>query len=63
MNKHFFISVVPWLQNGFATIFTDITERKQVEKALNDSLEWQESIFEGSRDAIFISDYVSGLDS
>ena len=59
MNKHFFISVVPWLQNGFATIFTDITERKQVEKALNDSLEWQESIFEGSRDAIFISDYDS----
>ncbi|MGA7720145.1 MAG: PAS domain S-box protein [Ignavibacteriaceae bacterium] len=59
MNKHFFISVVPWLQNGFATIFTDITERKQVEKALKDSLEWQESIFEGSRDAIFISDYDS----
>jgi PAS domain S-box-containing protein len=59
MNKHFFISAVPWLQNGFATIFTDITERKEVEKALKESLEWQKSIFEGSRDAIFISDHDS----
>ena len=31
MNKHFAISAVPWQENGFATIFTDITERKKTE--------------------------------
>jgi PAS domain S-box-containing protein len=34
MDKYFEISVAPWLNNGFATIFTDITERKRVEMAL-----------------------------
>ena len=29
MDKHFAISAAPWQENGFATIFTDITERKQ----------------------------------
>ncbi len=41
------------------TIATDITERKHAEKELKESLAWKESIFEGSRDAIFISDYDS----
>jgi PAS domain S-box-containing protein len=34
MNKHFAISVAPWRESGFATIFTDISERKQAEEAL-----------------------------
>jgi len=42
MGKHFNISVVPWNKNGFATIFTDITQRKNNElqlKQFNKSLE------------------------
>ncbi len=42
MEKHFNISVVPWNKNGFATIFTDITQRKNNEmqlKQFNKSLE------------------------
>lgn len=31
MDRHFSISIAPWGNNGFATIFTDITERKRVE--------------------------------
>jgi PAS domain S-box-containing protein len=34
MGRHFDISVAPWGKNGFATIFTDITERKQAEEEL-----------------------------
>jgi two-component system, cell cycle sensor histidine kinase and response regulator CckA len=34
----------------------DITERKQAEEKLRKTLEWQRAIFEGSRDAILISD-------
>ena len=40
----------------FAHIFTDITESKQAEDNLGQALDWQEAIFEGSLDAIFISD-------
>ena len=32
MDKHFDISVFPWETDGFATIFTDITERKRAEE-------------------------------
>ncbi|MFA5850582.1 MAG: AAA family ATPase [Bacteroidales bacterium] len=31
MDKHFAISATPWQENGFATIFTDISARKQTE--------------------------------
>lgn len=34
----------------------DITERKQAEEKLKKALEWQRALFEGSRDAILISD-------
>ena len=34
----------------------DITARKQAEENLKQALEWREAIFEGSRDAVFISD-------
>ncbi|HZY24467.1 MAG TPA: PAS domain S-box protein, partial [Bacteroidales bacterium] len=45
----------------FAHIFTDITERKQAEDSLRRALDWQEAIFEGSLDAIFISDRNANL--
>jgi PAS domain S-box-containing protein len=37
----------------------DISERKRAESGLRQVLEWQQAIFEGSRDAIFISDQES----
>ena len=37
MGKHFAISVAPWRDSGFATIFSDISDRKRVEKALRES--------------------------
>lgn len=44
------------LSNGtFLAMVRDITERKQAELAIAQVLEWQEAIFEGSRDAVFIS--------
>jgi PAS domain S-box/PAS domain S-box/PAS domain S-box len=39
----------------------DITESKQSEMALKQAIEWQQKIFEGSLDAIFISDADSCL--
>ena len=37
-------------------IYRDISDRKQAEASLKQALNWQQTIFEGSRDAIFISD-------
>jgi PAS domain S-box-containing protein len=37
LDKHFAISAAPWRESGFATIFTDITERKQAEETLRTS--------------------------
>lgn len=34
----------------------DITTRKRAEESLKQALDWQEALFEGSRDAIFVSD-------
>ncbi len=39
----------------------DITERKKSEASLRQALEWQEAIFEGSRDAVLISDMSARL--
>lgn len=42
LNKYFFISVSPWGDDGFATIFFDITDRKKMEddlKEKSDNLE------------------------
>ncbi|HUI28885.1 MAG TPA: PAS domain S-box protein [Candidatus Acidoferrales bacterium] len=48
------------LSNGnHLAIIRDITERKQAELAITQVLEWQEAIFEGSRDAVFISNLQS----
>jgi len=41
---------------GAVIISEDITERKRAEASLEQALNWQQMIFEGSRDAIFISD-------
>lgn len=35
LDKHFGISVAPWHENGFATIFLDISDRKKAEAEIN----------------------------
>jgi PAS domain S-box-containing protein len=40
----------------YLSVHSDINKRKQAEEDLKQSLDWQKAIFEGSRDAIFISD-------
>jgi PAS domain S-box-containing protein len=40
----------------YLSVHSDINKRKQAEGDLKQSLDWQKAIFEGSRDAIFISD-------
>jgi two-component system, sensor histidine kinase and response regulator len=48
LNKHFSISVVPWRETGFATIFSDISARKNAEQALHEAeLRWKFAL-EGS---------------
>jgi len=47
LDKYFFISVSPWGNNGFATIFFDVTERKKTEEELltnNKNLEKMNSL-------------------
>lgn len=41
LDKHFEMSIVPWEVNGFATILSDITERKKAEQSLKHQLESQ----------------------
>jgi len=61
---------VKWVEIGAVSIewegrpatlnfLSDITERKSAEEALRRALALQEAIFEGSRDAVFISDAAS----
>ncbi len=41
---------------GRVISFRDVTDQRRTEEALRDSLAWQQAVFEGSRDAVFISD-------
>ena len=44
------------LEAANAALQADIAERRRTEDELRQALAWQEALFEGSRDAIFISD-------
>jgi PAS domain S-box-containing protein len=41
---------------GFLGVSTDLSEKKRIEKDIHRALAWKTAYFEGSRDAIFISD-------
>jgi PAS domain S-box-containing protein len=53
MDKHFSISVSPWGPEGFATIFTDITERKRIDDVLHESENKYRMIFENIQDVFY----------
>lgn len=48
MDKHFEISTAPWGYRGFATIFSDISERRRMEKELFESEKKYRLIFDNS---------------
>jgi PAS domain S-box-containing protein len=53
----FLFDLVPVIEGGYVNSYgTDITEHKKAEQNLARALAWQEAIFEGSRDAVFITD-------
>ncbi len=56
MKKHFHISVYSPNKGKFATVFSDITERKQTEKVLKKSEERLKILFDSAPDAYYIND-------
>jgi len=53
-NKYLKISAAPWGNNGFATIFSDITLRKKVEERVRKSEERYRLISENAEDLIWL---------
>ena len=56
LDKHFEISVAPWGNRGFATIFSDITESKKKEDALRESQQQLSDIIDFLPDATLVID-------
>ncbi|MBU1041503.1 MAG: PAS domain S-box protein [Proteobacteria bacterium] len=56
MGRHFIISVAPWGEDGFATIFSDITDRKVAEQALSIKTQELELYFKNTQDMLCIAD-------
>jgi PAS domain S-box-containing protein len=56
LDKYFEISVAPWGENGFATIFSDVSKRREAEKQLKKSEEKYRLISENAGDLIWLYD-------
>lgn len=56
MDKYFYISISPWETDGFATLFSDITERKKIEKELILNEERTRILLDLAPDAFFQGD-------
>ncbi len=55
-NQYFSISAVPWRDQGFATIFSDISARVLAERALRESEERLATLFQQAADGIVLID-------
>ena len=53
IDRYFYISAAPWLNNGFVTIITDITERKRTDEALQKRVFALTQPLENSTDILF----------
>ncbi|MDP3428520.1 MAG: PAS domain S-box protein, partial [Humidesulfovibrio sp.] len=56
MGRHFIISATPWGEDGFASIFSDITDRKMAEQALSAKTQELELYFKNTQDMLCIAD-------
>ena len=56
MGRHFVISAAPWGEDGFATIFSDITDRKVAEQDLSAKTQELELYFNNTLDLLCIAD-------
>lgn len=56
MNRHFRISVSPWDKDGFATIFTDITDRKKSEETIKKERLLLRTLIDHIPDTIYVKD-------
>jgi len=56
MNKHFRISVSPWDKDGFATIFTDITDRIRSEETIRQERFLLRTLIDHIPDTIYVKD-------
>ena len=56
LGRYFVISVAPWGEDGFATIFSDITDRKVTEQALSAKTQELEQYFNNTLDMLCIAD-------
>jgi len=55
--RTFSLTFAPVVDANYVNVYGhDITERKKAEQELAQALAWQEAIFEGSRDAVFVTD-------
>lgn len=61
MEKHFDISIAPFGELGFATIFTDITERKRNQQALIESEQKYHLLADNIRDVVLTIDVYGNL--
>jgi|WetSurMetagenome_2_1015567.scaffolds.fasta_scaffold01619_4 PAS domain S-box-containing protein len=56
LKKHFSISVSRWGHDGFATIFTDITERKMIEDDIRETRDYLDNLFNYANAPIIVWD-------